>query len=169
MGCLIAMLVAIQRPEAVNKLILLGPPPCPVPAPAREGLLQRAGIVRKAGTMAIANAIVAASTSQKTKESNSLALSLVRMSILSTHPEGYAQGFEAFANARESFDLGMLPVKTMIITGTEDQVSSPAVAEKLAAGIAGSELHILQDVGHQHAWEDAAQVTKLLEAFMQKP
>lgn len=166
MGCLVAMSFATRWPEAVKKLVLLGPPPCPLPEPGRQQLRDRAAIVRKAGTVAIVDAIVAASTSQRTKETNPLALSLVRMSVLFTQPEGYAQACVAFAGTPENLDLGAVQARTLVITGVEDKVSPPGVARGLAERIPSCEAVVLADVGHQHVWEDTTSVMQLLSEFL---
>jgi len=167
MGCLVALVFAIQWPQKVEKIVLLGPPPYPIPEPGRESLRKRAEMVKQAGMTSIVEAVVTASTSLHTKNTNPLALSLVRMSILTTQPEGYAKACLAFASDIEGLVPSKIHAPTLIITGTEDQVCPPIVAQKLSSTIPGATAHILEEIGHQHVWEATEQVGKLVKGFLE--
>jgi len=161
MGCLVALKAAQDNPELVSKLILVGPPPNPLPDAASKGSHARADLVRAEGMGAIVDAVCAGGTSQKTKDSNPVALSAVRLSLLGQSGEGYAKACSALAEATDAFDVEGIKAETLIVTGAEDMVSSAEVCEgyrKKLPSLVGVE--ILEDVGHWHVFEDAAGVAQ---------
>jgi pimeloyl-ACP methyl ester carboxylesterase len=160
MGCLVALKCAQENPGLVSKLTLVGPPPNPLPAAASQGSHARAALVRAEGMGAVVDAVCAGGTSQKTKSSNPLALSAVRLSLLGQSAEGYAKACSALAEATDSLDLESIKAETLIVTGAEDKVSSVEVCEgykKRLPNVMGVE--VLSDVGHWHVFEDAAGVS----------
>jgi pimeloyl-ACP methyl ester carboxylesterase len=163
MGCLVALKCAQDNPGLVSKLILVGPPPNPLPSAGSQGSHVRAALVRAEGMDAVVDAVATAGTSQKTKTSNPLALSAVRLSLLGQSAEGYAKACSALAEATDALDLESIKAETLIITGAEDKVSSVEVCErykKRLPNVVG--LEVLQDVGHWHVFEDPAGVSQAL-------
>jgi pimeloyl-ACP methyl ester carboxylesterase len=161
MGCLVALKAAQDNPGLVSKLILVGPPPNPLPDAASKGSHARADLVRAEGMGAVVDAVCAGGTSQKTKDSNPVARTAVRLSLLGQSGEGYAKACSALAEATEAFDLENIKAETLIVTGAEDKVSSAEVCEgykKRLPNVVGVE--VLQDVGHWHVFEDAQGVAQ---------
>jgi pimeloyl-ACP methyl ester carboxylesterase len=165
MGCCIALTLAIQYPELVSRLVLLGPPPNPLPEAVRNGLIIRAAAVRSGGMSAVVSAIVDPGTSAKTKSDNPLAVAAVRMSLLGQDPEGYAKGCTALAEVSE-LSLSQIKAKSVIITGDEDKISTPQVCERYAAAITDAQVHVLSGVGHWHNFEDITGVARVVEPFL---
>lgn len=168
MGCLIALTFAITHPELVKKLILIGPPPNPLPQAASENSIKRAAAVRAKGLLhsGVAQAVANAGTSKKTKENNPLALSAVRQFLLSQDPEGYAKGCTALASATEEISVGGLECPVLIVTGGEDGVCPPKVAEGWQSRLKDAEVVVLKDVGHWHVTEDVEGVAKAVGEFL---
>ncbi len=169
MGCLIASLFACQHPDLVKRLILIGPPPCPLPAAGAENSIKRAAAVRAEGMRNVAVTMATAGTSAKTKSERPLAFTMVQMSLLSQDPEGYAKGCTALAGARDlEIDFAKVgkAVKALVITGEEDKVSPPAHARKLAETLGAGEATVLSGVGHWHVFEDLEGVTKAMKNFL---
>ncbi|KAK0324000.1 hypothetical protein LTR82_005121 [Friedmanniomyces endolithicus] len=169
MGCLVASLFASQHPDLVKRLILIGPPPCPLPAAGAENSIKRAAAVRAEGMRNVAITMATASTSAKTKAERPLALTMVQMSLLSQDPEGYAKGCTALAGARDleiNFAKVGRSVKSLVITGEEDKVSPPSHARKLAETLGSGEATVLAEVGHWHVFEDLEGVSKAVQDFL---
>ncbi|KAL6705055.1 hypothetical protein ACN47E_007314 [Coniothyrium glycines] len=168
MGCLIAVQYALQHPEKVSKLLLLGPPPSPLPDAYRRATFARAEMVRTQGMHAIIDAVVTTNTSQKTKTTNQLALTAIRLSLLGQDPEGYAKACAALART-PALDFSVLQAKTLIITGSDDQISSPDLCKKYVVealkGNAG--LEVLPGVGHWHIFEDVEGVVGAIGNFLE--
>ena len=169
MGCLIALAFTLSRPSLVQKLILIGPPPNPLPAPASENSRKRAAAVRAGGmaSSSVAEAVTNAGTSQKTKSSRPLALTAVRASLLSQDPEGYAKGCTALAGATKEWDFSKIKVPTLIVTGSEDGICPPKNAEAYRQRLGGEcKVVVLEGVGHWHVFEDLEGVKEAVGGFL---
>lgn len=170
MGCFVALLLATYSSLKIKQLVLLGPPPIPFPSAAADANLQRAALVRTKGWRDVALQIAVAATSNKTRTQNPLALTAVQMSLLSHDPEGYAKGCTALAGAKDlNIDLGEVGKRvesTLIITGAEDKVATPANVDMLAKTLSNAEVVILPDVGHWHVFEDVDGVSEALASFL---
>lgn len=166
MGCLIALQFAINNPEIVSKLVLLGPPPSPVPEAGRNASVSRAATVRSLGIVAVADAVATAGTSSRTQSDNPLAVAAVRLSLLGQDPEGYAKGCTALAGAIESLPVKKIKAQTLIVTGDEDKVSPQSLCEQYSHEIEGAKAQVLPQVGHWHIFEDLSGVTAAVKGFL---
>lgn len=165
MGCLIAAQFALKNPDLVEKLVLMGPPPSPLPDAAVQGTLARAAAVREGGMLSVADALTVAALSESTKANNGLAVAALRLSVVNQSPEGYAKACRALATAPAlSFSAISCPV--LLLTGREDKVSPPGVCEGYAKVMAKSELQVLDNVGHWHLFEDASAVVQSVGKFV---
>ncbi|KAI9729167.1 MAG: hypothetical protein M1834_007074 [Cirrosporium novae-zelandiae] len=166
MGCLIAGTFASQHPSLVKKLILTGPPSSPRPPAACEDCRKRAAAVRAGGMAAIAEAVIIGGTSAKTKASRALSLSLLRASLMSQNPEGYAKGCTALADTTKDIDTSRLSMPTLVITGREDKASTPEWVEELRGKISDCQTSVLEEVGHWHIYEDVEGVANVVQPFL---
>ncbi|KAL4890839.1 Alpha/Beta hydrolase protein [Aspergillus ambiguus] len=167
MGCLVAMKLAIEHPQLVSKLILMGPPPSPLPAAASAGTYQRARLVRSKGMASVVEAIIAGGTSARTKEMNPLAVTAIKLSLLSQDPEGYANACVALARSgSQALETSRIQTPTLILTGSEDGISSPEVCRRYSDNISGSQVHILPGVGHWHLFEDMQGTSDTVMSFL---
>lgn len=168
MGCLVAARFALNNPGLVSKLVLVGPPPSPLPEAGSKGFQERAALVRKKGMAAVVDTVATAGTSEKTKKSNALALTAVRLSLLGQDPEGYAKACSALAkSASTTLDFSEIQAETLIATGTEDKISPPQLCEKYQSQLKSCKgVHVLQEVGHWHLFEDPDGVAKAVSGFI---
>ena len=167
MGCLVAVNFALKHPALVEKLILIGPPPSPLPAAAAEAQSKRAAAVRTGGMRACADAVATAGTSNKTRAERPVALSAVRGSLLSQNPEGYAKGCTALGGSADTtIDISRLTMPTLIITGDEDKVSPVQLVRKMEGAMKDVKVEILKDCGHWHVYEDVEGVARAVKAFL---
>jgi 2-keto-4-pentenoate hydratase/2-oxohepta-3-ene-1,7-dioic acid hydratase in catechol pathway/pimeloyl-ACP methyl ester carboxylesterase len=165
MGCLAAMKLAAENPGLVDELVLMGPPPSPLPAGGATATYQRATTVRSQGMNAIAEAVARGGTSAFTQENNPLAFVAVRLSLLGQDPEGYAKACHALADStHDTIDVSRIQARTLLLTGTEDKVSPPALCEKYNAQIKDSKLVVIDNVAHWHLIENQ---DKVIEAVGQ--
>jgi len=63
-------------------------------------------------------------------------------------------------------ELAAIKVPTLVAVGADDRGTPPALARRLAAGIPGSELRVIDDCGHSSSLEQPAVVNELLTAFL---
>lgn len=168
MGCLIAYQLACRYPGLVTKMVLLGPPPTPLPAAVAESSNERAAIVRAEGMRNVATAVAEGGTSKQTQLDRPLSFTAVLMSLLSQDPEGYAKGCTALAGARElSLDHAQLcDIRSLLITGSDDNISPPDHVRKLAETMKHSTVEILPDIGNWHVFEDLNGVVSAVKKFL---
>lgn len=166
MGCLVAIDFVLSHPNLVEKLILLGPPPIPLPEAASKGSFDRAALVRTGGMSAVVDAVVNAGTSQKSKNQNPLGIAATRLSLLGQDPEGYAKACAALAGATSKLAIEAVRCQTLIVTGTEDKVSPPTLCEKYKDSMKKCDVKVLEDVGHWHAFEDVNGVAGAVKTML---
>lgn len=170
MGCLIALRFAMQHPELVSTLVLLGPVPSPLPAAAAKAQRQRAMAVRNGGMRAsgVADAVGTAGTSSKTKAEQPVALSAVKSLLCTQSPEGYAKGCTALAKTaeQEGIPIEKIECPVLMVTGNEDKVSSPEHVEQMKGRLRKAKVAVLPDVGHWSVLEDAEGVTGEVRRFL---
>ncbi|KAB5585384.1 hypothetical protein GE09DRAFT_1070519 [Coniochaeta sp. 2T2.1] len=167
MGCLVAMRFALDNPSLINKLILVGPPPSPLPKPAADGAYARAALARTRGMAAVVDAVVGAGTSVKTKKENPVAVAAVRLSLLGQDPESYAKACAALAGSvGKGLEVEGLKMRTLIVTGDEDKVSPPGLCEKYVGRMGDARHVVLGEVGHWHVYEDVKGVAGALGEFL---
>lgn len=73
------------------------------------------------------------------------------------------------AVAARSDQASLLPtinVPTLVVVGADDKMTPPSFAEKIHAGIGGSDLHIIPDCGHLPPIESPEKLARLLRVWM---
>ncbi|MFF3325233.1 4-carboxymuconolactone decarboxylase [Streptomyces sp. NPDC002889] len=82
--------------------------------------------------------------------------------VRTTDPGCYIGACEALAAFDVRSELGMLGVPTLVLVGSEDQVTGPAEARTLVAGIRDARLALVPGASHLAPVEQPAAVTDLL-------
>ncbi|XHF97189.1 hypothetical protein AWENTII_000789 [Aspergillus wentii] len=166
LGCMIAMSYAIQNPEKIDKLILMGPVAPPLPPANRTAIASRALAVRSKGLLGsgTADAVSDAGTSNATKMFQPVAYAAVRSSLLSQIPEGYAKACMALVEA-EALEIEKLTMPTLVLTGDEDKTSPVASAGKLCERLPDSRFEVLPCTGHWHVYENPDGVSRAIKLF----
>ncbi|PXW25891.1 UNVERIFIED_CONTAM: 2-keto-4-pentenoate hydratase/2-oxohepta-3-ene-1,7-dioic acid hydratase in catechol pathway [Williamsia faeni] len=167
MGTLVATTFAANHPDRVSKLALLGPVR-QQPEQAKTATRARARTVREGGMSAVADTIIAAALSEKSKTTRPLSVASVRELLLGQNPDGYASACEALAAAVEP-DFASINAPVLLITGDEDKVSPVATNDDLLSIYPHAQLQVLEGVGHWHSLEDPDTVSRLLTEFLTKP
>ena len=167
MGCLAAMRLAAENPDLVDELVLMGPPPSPLPAGGATATYQRAATVRSQGMNAIAETVARGGTSALTQQTNPMAFIAVRLSLLGQDPEGYAKACHALADSTDdTIDVARIQAKTLLLTGSEDKVSPPALCEKYHSQIKSSKVVVIEDTAHWHLFEQYGKVIEAVDQFL---
>ncbi|MEZ5668974.1 MAG: alpha/beta hydrolase [Alphaproteobacteria bacterium] len=146
MGTLVCQHMAALRPALVRSLVLFGPILAP-PDAARERLADRAAAARRDGMAAIAEAVSAAGVAGATRSDNPLAVAYIRESHMRQCPEDFAWSCEALARA-EAADHRRIACPTLLVTGDEDAIAPPTMAQALAERVAGARTRVLDRCGH---------------------
>jgi pimeloyl-ACP methyl ester carboxylesterase len=85
-----------------------------------------------------------------------------------TGAEAYLRQQQAIIGRADSRpSLAAITCPTLVLVGDEDQLTPPALAHEIAAGIRGSRLVIVPECGHLSTMERPQQVTSALVEWMQ--
>jgi 3-oxoadipate enol-lactonase len=163
-GTLIAQHVAARHPDRVASLTLFGPILEPQDA-ARERLRARAAIARQDGMAAVADQLISAALASSTASDNPVVVAFVRESHMRQDAEGFARSCEALGQA-EKADHRLIDCPALIVTGDEDAVGPPSIAQELADKIGGAKTVILNRCGHWTPVEKSKECGKLLSEFV---
>lgn len=164
MGTLIVQQLASTRPGLVQEVVLLGPVREQSQA-AKDATRARAALVREKGMAAVADTIAHAATAEQAAIGNPLVRPFVRELLLGQDPEAYAQACEALAAAINP-DLTTIQSKVLLLTGSEDKVSTPASNEAMAADLGRAELLVAPGTGHWTVPEAPDFVTAAVVDFL---
>ena len=163
LGTMVCQHLAVNYPERVNSLVLLGP----IAAPSqhvRVGLLERARKVRMNGMGPVADTLVQTALSTATRATNPSLVAFLRESIMRQSVEGYARTCEALAGAMPA-DVDQIQCPALLITGDEDQTAPPQQSRLLAKAIARSRFILLSRVAHLTPLERPREVNQALLNF----
>jgi pimeloyl-ACP methyl ester carboxylesterase len=163
MGTLVCQHAAAREPGLVRSLALLGPVHA-LPDAGRQGMRDRAAKVRAEGMSAVADAVVAASTSSDTRSGNPVAVAFARELLMRQDAEGYARTCEALAGS-EPADLERIRCRALLITGDEDAIAPPSAARTMASRLPDARAQVLSRCGHWTPIERALEVNQALRDF----
>jgi 3-oxoadipate enol-lactonase len=158
LGGMTAMWLAINAPERVDRLVLLCTSPRMGPA---QTWADRAATVREQGTEAIVDATLERWFTEDYRAQHDV--SAIRQMLVNADDEGYANCCSIIEHMDLVPNLDGVSASTLIIAGAQDPSAPPAEhAEKLAAGIPGSRLEILDPGAHLVNVERPEAVTTLI-------
>jgi 3-oxoadipate enol-lactonase len=164
LGAMVAMSIAAEQPERVDRLALL----CTSArfdsaAPWHE----RAATVRARGTAVVAETIVGRWLTPDYAGLHPDEVAAFVAMITSADVESYAGCCEAVATMDLLPSLAHISAPTVVVVGMLDPATPPHYGEALAAGIAGSRLERL-DAAHLANWERAGEVNEVLAAHLDR-
>lgn len=142
MGTLLCQHMAVKAPERVSSMILFGAILEP-PSAARASLLDRARSVQANGMADVASTIASGSVKAESPVSHAF----VRESLIRQSPEGYAAQCRALASAK-ALPHDRITCPVTLVTGREDPVAPPAMAEQLQQSLPNADLTLLPNTGH---------------------
>jgi 3-oxoadipate enol-lactonase len=159
LGGMVGMWVAANEPARVERLALLCTSARLGPADAWR---DRAAIVRREGTSAFADAVVARWVTQGFLRREPAIAKSMREMIASTPPEGYAACCDAIADFSFEDELGAIRAPTLVIAGSADEATPAPHAHTIGARIAGSRVVVVDDAAHVPVIEQPARIGDLL-------
>jgi 3-oxoadipate enol-lactonase len=145
LGGMVSMWVAAHAPERVDRLILcstsavMGPP---------ESWTERAALVRREGTAAVADAVVARWFTRAFAAAQPDVVARIRGQLAATPAEGYAGCCEAIREMDQRPDLPAIAAPTLVIAAEGDPSTPPAHARTIAGLIPGARLEVLDRGAH---------------------
>lgn len=146
MGTLVAQQMALGGVIRIDGMVLFGALTEP-PETARTALLTRASVAQAEGMAGIASQVANAALSSKTLNDNPSTYAFVRESLMRQPAAGYSSHCKILANSK-AYPVEKLSVPVHLVTGSEDVVAPPSMAEKLNSEIPHSNLELLPEIGH---------------------
>lgn len=145
LGGAVAQWLAFEAPDRIDSLTLI----C---TSARFGDPQpwheRAATVRAQGTGAVADAVVARWVTEGWGRLHPERVASMRAMIASTPREGYAACCEAIAAWDAGEDLAAINAPTLVVAAEQDPATPPEHAHRLASGVSGARLEIVDPGAH---------------------
>lgn len=84
-------------------------------------------------------------------------------------PEGIAQALLGMAQRNDSTDLlPLITCPTLVVVGSEDNLTPLADAEKLARSISTSSLEVINEAGHLSNLEQPASFNQAISKFLNR-
>jgi len=166
MGTIVCQMLAATSPDLVRSLTLIGALAEPTEA-TRKGLGARAQLARTEGMAPIAEQIVAGALSSGARANQPVTVAFVRESIMRQNPEGYARTCEALA-AAEAADPRLISAPSLLLTGSDDAVNPPSVAEALRSKLSGATHSVISGGGHWLPVEKPAECNQRIADFLKR-
>ncbi|MGL4298960.1 MAG: alpha/beta hydrolase, partial [Candidatus Neomicrothrix subdominans] len=99
------------------------------------------------------------------KEPSADAIEAVRQMIIDVPTVTSVEAGAAILNHDLTDDLGAYEGPAMVIVGSDDHLTPPRLAQRIAKLLPQAELHVLEGVGHQVMQEQPRRLGELLERF----
>ena len=167
MGGYAALRLAEKAPERVRALIL-----CDTRAEAdgNEAKLKRAAtieLVRSKGLAAFAGPFLQGALAPRTLSASPMAVDFLRQMILRAQPEAVMHALAALAARTETLPaLPSFRFPTLILVGSQDQLTPLSCSETLRGRIVGSQLQIIPDAGHFTSVENPQAFNRAVSSFL---
>lgn len=166
LGGATAMHLAAREPERVDTLTLM----CTGATIAdRETWTERAELVRSSGTGSIVEAAMGRWFSDDFHSAHGDIVTQFAMTLATTDRSGYAGCCDALAEFDVKAELPLIKARTLVIYGSDDEVTPKSAADYLAARIPRAELHELTGAKHMAPVEQPERVTELLTNHLANP
>ena len=167
MGGYVTLAFCRRFPERVRALVLAD---TRAEADTEEASRTREETARRAlaeGMGPIADAMLPKLLAPSTLAARPVVVSRVRAMILGTKPEGAAAALRGMAlRADQTGWLPELSVPTLIVVGSEDSITPPAVAEAMRERIKGARLAVVEGAGHASNLERPDEFNRALADFL---
>jgi 3-oxoadipate enol-lactonase len=150
LGGMTAMWLGAHAPARVDRLVLcctsarLGPP---------AQWAERAELVRRQGTAAIAGAVVARWLTPAYAAAHPADVETLRAMVAATPAEGYAGACAAIEHLDQRADLPRIAAPALVVAGADDPATGPEHARLIADSVPGAALAIIDDAAHLATWQ----------------
>lgn len=167
LGGMIAQALALQRPERVDRLVLLSAVAGRT-AEERERVRVRLATLREKGVSAIMGASQDRWFTPEFVARNPNLVARRMQQLQENHAPSYAAAYTVFSTSDLGDTLHAIRAPTLIATGEHDQGSNTRMARFMHAQIAGSRLQILPGLRHSILVEAPELVTRLVRDFLRQ-
>lgn len=164
MGGTIAMKVALARPQALRRLVLVSPVPAAgVPFRDEDIAFFRSLGASREGAEQVLGMMMASRPSQALFDRTVQAMA-------SVVPEAFYEGFDAWRTANFAERVGQISAPTLVLGGEAEQPLSPALLQSAVVDlIPGARFELLPGVSHYPQLECGEHLTARLRAWIDEP
>ncbi len=167
MGGYIVFALVRRHPERIKGMILID---TKAGADTEEGRANRRKMAEQArteGAAAVADVMLPKMLTERTRREQPELAAFVRDMMAATPVEGMVGALDALANRPDSTPtLAQIKVPTLVLVGSEDTLTPPSEAEKIKAGIEGSQLVVIEGAAHAANMERPEEVNQALQEFL---
>lgn len=165
LGGYVALSLVARHPDRVAALILADSRAEPDTPEARADRLRSAAEVRADGPAAFLDAFCA----RLVAPGDATSLAAARAIADAQDPEGIAGALEALGGRGDRRpDLAGIAAPTLVVVGSEDELTPPERSEALVAGIPGAELVVIPGSGHLTALERPEEFARAVGGFLER-
>src|SRR5262245_58451835 len=164
-GGFIAVMLAVRHGQRFGKLIA-APALAGFPEAAKQPFHRMAGLVSEKGMGAVLDAAIQRMLPAAFAAANPNVVAERKASLAKADPACFATACRALASLDLSASLSRIDKPTLVMVGSEDATTPPALARELAAGIAGAKFVELKGCGHCPQVEDPTAFVAAVEAFL---
>ena len=165
MGSMVAQHFALDHPALVRSLCLIGSA-CTFPDPVREGMRDRAALLRQGNTESVLQAALERWFTLGFRQRRPDVVDRATKAILACDRETHASLWEMIAGHDTLQRLANLVCPTLVMVGAEDPSTSPEAARVLAEQIPNAQLEVIPEVSHMTNLEAPEAVSASVENFL---
>ncbi len=166
MGGYIALSILRQAPERVDRLALLDTSARPDTPQQTERRLAQIALARN-GRFAEVPDLLWPLFVHRDRQGDENLRRVVRAMADETGPDAFVRQQHAIMARGDARPLlATIRCPTLVLVGEGDELTPPALAQEIAAGIAGSRLQTVPDCGHLSTLEQPAAVNRALAEWM---
>jgi 3-oxoadipate enol-lactonase len=167
MGGMIGQQLALSAPTRLLSLTLADTS-SRYPASVLPVWNERVALVRALGMEAVLQPTLERWFTARFREEQPHAVARIAAAIRATPVAGYIGCAHAIPRIDFTSRLESLRCPTLVVVGAEDQGTPVAMAQEIAAAIAGSELHVIDAAAHLSNVEQPERFNALLAAFLKR-
>ena len=164
-GGFIAVMLAVRHGARFGRLIA-APALAGFPEAARQPFHRMAGLVESQGMGAVLDAAIQRMLPAPFIEKNPAVVAERKAALAKADPACFATACRALAALDLSGKLKAIKNPTLVMAGSEDATTPPALARQLAEGIPGAKFVELKGCGHCPQIENPQAFVAELEAFL---
>lgn len=164
MGSMAAQYFALQHPELVRSLCLIGSA-CTLAEPVRQAMRDRAAKARREGMQAILAMATSHWFTPEFRRRRPDVIDRVEKTFLAFDPGQYAALWEMIARLETRERLAGLVCPTLVLVGEQDASTPPAAARLIGDRIAGARVETIPGAAHLVPMEAPQEVNRLLQTF----
>ena len=167
MGGYITFELLRRHRDRIAGLILCDTKAEPDTADGKRARDQNVALVESSGTAALAERMIPVLLGRTTQQTQPQLVEQVREMIGRAPAAGVVGALKAMRDRPDSTDLlGTIAVPTLVVTGQEDEIASPAVARAMASAIPSAALTTIPGAGHVTPLEAPTAVSRVMSEFL---